>query len=204
MSDMLKKLISDLKELEKKISRELSQQQQLFHYKIRDHKIIFDLEILKKHKDLHKKLIPYILNSRILNAFIAPVIYSMIIPALIMDIFVSIYQFICFPVYGIVKVKRADHIMFDRYKLGYLNWIEKFNCCYCSYFNGLASYVQEIAARTEKYWCPIKYASKHANFHDHYKDFFDYGDADSYLSGLAKIRTSVGKENHKNKNDSHS
>ena len=36
---------------------------------------------------------------------VAPVIYSMIIPAVILDVFVSFYQMICFPVYGISKVE---------------------------------------------------------------------------------------------------
>lgn len=34
--------------------------------------------------------------------------------------------------------------------------MEKVNCVYCSYFNGLMSYLREIAGRTEQYWCPIR------------------------------------------------
>jgi len=42
-----------------------------------------------------------------------------------MDMSISLYQFICFPLYGIPKVKRQDYIVFDRQYLHYLNFIEK-------------------------------------------------------------------------------
>ena len=41
-------------------------------------------------------------------------------------------------------------MVIDRYALSYLNVIEKLNCVYCEYVNGLIAYVQEIAARTEQ------------------------------------------------------
>src|SRR5208283_4581531 len=60
----------------------------------------------------------------------------------------SLYQPACFPVYGVAAVRRGDHMVFDRGHLAYLNWLEQFNCFYCSYANGVLSYVREIAART--------------------------------------------------------
>lgn len=106
----------------------------------------------------------------------APFIYAMIIPAVVLDLFTFIYQTVCFPVYGIPKVNRADYISFDRHKLPYLTSIQKVNCAYCSYFNGLISYVREVASRTEQYWCPIKHAIKKKGLHKRHKDFFEYGD----------------------------
>ena len=73
----------------------------------------------------------------------------MVIPMMMMDLCVSFYQFTCFPIYGIRKVKRSDYIVFDRYQLGYLNFIEKSHCIYCEYGNGLMAYMTEILARTE-------------------------------------------------------
>lgn len=78
-------------------------------------------------------------------------------------------HFICFPVDGIPKVKRDQYVIFDRQSLRYLNVIEKLNCTYCSYFNGLIVYVQEIAARTEQYWCPIKHARRIVAMRSRYK-----------------------------------
>ena len=78
--------------------------------------------------------------------------------------------------------------MIDRHHLSYLNGIEKMNCVYCGYFNGLGAYVQEVVARTEQYWCPIKHAKKLKTIHNRYKNFLDFGDAESYLGRAKKVR----------------
>ena len=105
-----------------------------------------------------------------------------------MDLVASTYQFICFKVYDIPKVKRKDYIVIDRQNLSYLNPIEKLNCVYCGDFNGLIAYLQEIAARTEQFWCPIKHARKLGAIHKRYHKFLDYGDQQKYQSMLAEIR----------------
>ena len=86
------------------------------------------------------------------------------------------------------RVRRADYIVFDRADLPYLNLVEKFNCFYCSYGNGVAAYTREIAARTEQYWCPIKHARRIRAAHDRYPKFFDYGDAEAFQQGLNRLR----------------
>jgi hypothetical protein len=111
----------------------------------------------------------------------------------LLDIFVSLYQAVCFPVYGIEKVRRGDYIAFDRKHLSYLNGLEKLNCVYCSYGNGLLAYAAEIAGRTEKRWCPIKHAKRMAAVHRHYSEFVDYGDADAYRR-LQNARSSAASD----------
>jgi len=54
--------------------------------------------------------------------------------------------------------------------------------------DGVISYVREIAARTEQYWCPIKHARRVVGVHDRYSKFADYGDAVSYQAELAALR----------------
>ena len=105
-----------------------------------------------------------------------------------MDATISLYQAVCFPIYGIPKVKRQDYIVFDRQYLRYLNLIEKINCAYCSYVNGLFAYLQEIAARTEQFWCPIKHANNIKALHSRYQNFASYGDAETYRPQIDKIR----------------
>lgn len=95
--------------------------------------------------------------KRLRNNITAPIIYSLIIPLVVVDLWIEIYHRICFPLYGITCVKRKNYIKIDRYKLSKLSLIEKINCSYCGYANGLIAYVQEIAGRTEKYWCAIKH-----------------------------------------------
>ncbi|MEO8317122.1 MAG: hypothetical protein ABI561_02235 [Bradyrhizobium sp.] len=111
----------------------------------------------------------------------------MIIPLVLLDIFISVYQAVCFPAYGIEKVKRSDHLIFDRYHLAYLNLLEKINCAYCSYGNGLLSYSREIAGRTEQYWCPIKHARRVIAAHEGYDNFAEFGDAKAFRERSNKL-----------------
>ena len=121
----------------------------------------------KKLRELRSTL-PFILT--------APVIYSLIIPAFIMDAFVQLYQAVCFPVYGIPRVRREDYIKHDRHRLSYLNSLKKVNCAYCAYFNGVIAFVREVAGRTEQYWCPIKHAIPPKDRHPRYEKFVAFGD----------------------------
>jgi hypothetical protein len=121
----------------------------------------------------------------------APVIYSVLIPILLLDIFVIAYEAICFPIYKIPRVRRRDFLMFDRHHLAYLNTIEKINCAYCSYANGAISFAREASARTEVYWCPIKHARRILGPHPYYRDFADFGDAEAYREQLDLKKTGV-------------
>jgi len=105
-----------------------------------------------------------------------PFIWLLIFPFAILDISVEIYHRVCFPLYHIPLVKRSDYIIFDRYKLNYLGEVQKLNCTYCAYMNGLLRYVTEIGAETERYWCAIKHAKKEGTHPKHHEDFVAYGD----------------------------
>jgi hypothetical protein len=59
---------------------------------------------------------------------------------------------------------------------------------FCGYFNGLIAYVQEIGARTEQHWCPIKHARKVGYIHTRYHHFFEYGDAKAYRDELKRLQ----------------
>ena len=52
----------------------------------------------------------------------------------------------------------------------------------------VAAYLREVAARTEQYWCPIKYARRIKGAHERYPRFFDYGDAEAFRQGLNRLR----------------
>lgn len=145
-------------------------------------------EFLRQQRRYKTGLFRFLLRTRLLVALTAPLIYLGWIPFLVMDLFVTIYQAICFPVYRIPRVKRSEYMVFDRQDLPYLNIVEKFNCFYCSYGNGVAAYTREVAARTEQYWCPIKHARRVKAAHDLYPNFCDFGDAEAYQHGLNRLR----------------
>jgi len=188
MDDKLERLISKIKELEQELRQELAQKQEAFFYRIERNKVRFEKEVKKQHKKLIKGIRKYLAEAPLLNILTVPVIWGCIVPALFMDLVVTIYQTICFPIYKIPKVSRKKHIILDRHSLAYLNLIEKINCLYCGYFNGLMSYIREVAARTEQYWCPIKHARRVSSIHSRYKYFFDYGDGEGYRKKLEEVR----------------
>ncbi len=145
-------------------------------------------EFLRQQRRYKVGLLGFLGRTRPLVALTAPLIYAGWIPFLLMDLFVTLYQAVCFPVYRIPRVRRADYLVFDRAELPYLNAIEKFNCFYCSYGNGIAAYTREVAARTEQYWCPIKHARRIQAAHGRYPGFFEYGDAEAFRRGLERLR----------------
>lgn len=157
-------------------------------YELRNGKVWFSKEIKSEHRRLKTSLVRYVLHSRVLAIVTAPFIYAVFVPFVLLDLFVTLYQAVCFPVYGIPKARRRDYIAIDRNKLRYLNALEGLNCMYCSYGNGVLAYVAEIAGRTEQHWCPIKHARRVQNVHDRYAHFLPYGDAAAYREGIDKVR----------------
>jgi len=158
-----------------------------FH-ELRNGKIWFSEEIKREHRRLKTSLFRYVVHSRVLAIVTAPFIYACIVPFVLLDLFVSIYQAVCFPVYGVPKARRRDYMAIDRNKLRYLNALEGINCMYCSYANGLLAYVVEIAGRTEQHWCPIKHARRIQHAHDRYSHFLPYGDAATYRERVDRVR----------------
>lgn len=190
MKSKLDTLLEQMQVLEKEVWQELKRNEQEFFYEVRQGKVRFTAEARARHKKLVKRFTAYIRESRFWIIATAPVIWSCLIPILMVDVVMTIYQAICFPIYNIPRVKRADYIKLDRHRLAYLNWAEKINCEYCSYANGVLACATEIAARTEQYWCPIKHALRMKSMHNRYRFFFDYGDAEAYRQQIETLRRS--------------
>lgn len=145
-------------------------------------------DLIRQQRQYKIGLFRFFVRTRLLVVLTSPIIYLGWIPFILMDLFVTLYQTICFPVYRIPKARRSDYLIFDREDLPYLNIIEKFNCFYCSYGNGVAAYTREVAARSEQYWCPIKHARRMRSAHGRYPKFFEHGDAKAFSQGLNRLR----------------
>lgn len=133
--------------------------------------------------------------------FSIPFIYGMLLPFLLLDICLEIYHRVCFPLYGIPLVKRSRYIRIDRHKLSYLHPVQKLNCAYCGYGNGLLHYASAIAGETERYWCGIKHAEDPEFIPPkHHKDFLPYGDEEAYarfvMEADAESNTQQSKESY--------
>jgi hypothetical protein len=194
MNEKIRQLMDQIVLLEEDLSKELHEQEAKALFQIKGKRIEFEESVRLTHARLKSSFFHWLVTYRPQNLITGPIIYSMIFPLLILDLFVSFYQLTCFPIYKIAKVKRSDYIVFDRQQLGYLNFIEKFHCTYCAYGNGLIAYVSEIVARTEEYFCPIKHARKVLASHSRYARFLAYGDADDYEKKLEKFRAAMDKE----------
>ncbi len=187
MNPRIKELLEQIRQLERELREEI-QKIRIDTYEIRDNAVRFKAEIAARHRAQMTRLFTYLRQARLKHVLSAPVIWLCLLPAILMDLVVSLYQAVCFPLYGIPKVRRADYVVFDRHYLQYLNLIEKLNCLYCGYFNGVIAYVREVAARTEQYWCPIKHARQLKDAHSRYLKFFEYGDSDQFMKGAEAVR----------------
>ncbi len=185
------KILTRIRDLQEELEAEFTRRRKQFRYSLQNGRVEFESEIRKQHRAFRVRLSTFLRRTRPMVVLTAPVIYSLIIPFVLLDLFVTLYQRICFPVYGIERVKRADFIRVDRHHLAYLNALQKLNCIYCGYCNGLIGYVQEIAGRTEAYWCPIKHAARVGAHHAYYAQFVDYGDAEGFQEGLQASRQRI-------------
>lgn len=194
MPHQIDELILKIRVLEEELEAEFGKKRADFKFIMGEKRACFAEEVARQQQRLRTGMLRYIIDIPLLSILAAPVIYAGIVPFMLMDLFLFIYQSVCFPVYGIPKVKRSEYLVFDREDLPYLNLIEKFGCFYCAYANGLAGFVREIAARTEQYFCPIKHARRILAAHERYPRFFEYGDAESYTKGLERLRKDLGED----------
>jgi hypothetical protein len=192
MPSSLEDMRARMAELQERLEEDMAAARERFSYRLERGRAVFDAEVVARHRAARMRLWEYLRYTRPMVVLTAPLIYALIVPFVVLDIMVSLYQAVCFPVYGIAKVRHRDHILFDRHHLHYLNLLEKMNCVYCSYVNGLISYIREIAARTEQYWCPIKHSRRVAGLHDRHADFIDYGDAEGWQAKQDALRDDLG------------
>ena len=194
MNDKIRQLLGQINALEDELRTALHAQETRMFFQIKGKRVEFERNIKDAHQRLKRGIFRWIVTDRPQNFLTAPVIYGMAVPLLILDLGVSLYQAMCFPIYGISKVKRSDYIVIDRQYLGYLNFYERFHCTFCAYANGLIAYAGEITARTEQYFCPIKHAHKVLGTHARYARFLYYGDPADYHVKLEQFRAELTRD----------
>jgi len=193
MNPKISELLDRIQQMELEIEQEMKRRRAELQADFEETRVRFEREVLEQQRRFKTGVIAYLLSANLLSVLTAPVIYALFVPILLLDVSITVYQHICFRAYGIKRVKRSNYFVFDRAHLAYLNLIEKINCAYCSYGNGVMAYGREVVARTEQYWCPIKHARKMMAAHPYYTGFVDFGDAQSYKDELEKLRTELVK-----------
>jgi hypothetical protein len=189
----IKKYLDKIDLLHESLQKEYERLGKKYGFSITKRRIIFIQKFNERNRNFRIPVWKYVIPKNIRHFLSIPFIYIMIIPAVILDIFIIFYNNIALPLYRIPKVKRKDHFIYDRQFLAYLNIVQKINCIYCSYVNGLFSYATEIGARTERYWCPIKAAHKPISYHSWYKDFADYGSPEQWDQKFNQADCFVGE-----------
>lgn len=193
MNTKIEALLDTIREMEHEIELELQRRRAGLKADFEAQKVRFEQEVLAQHQRFKMGVLRYLLSADIRSVLSAPLIYAVLFPMLLLDLFVWTYQWVCFPLYGLARVPRANYFVFDRVHLGYLNFIEKINCAYCSYGNGLIAYAREVVGQTEQYWCPIKHARKLLHAHPYYMAFVDFGDAKAYRDELEPLRAQLAR-----------
>jgi hypothetical protein len=193
MNDRIAQILAQMAVLEDDLRTAVHEQESRVFFQIKGKRVEFERSVREAHVKMRTSLFHWLVTYRPQNLVTGPIIYGMAVPLVMVDLFVSLYQCTCFPIYGIAKVRRSDYMVFDRRHLGYLNLVEKFHCTYCEYANGLVAYLREIIGRTEQYFCPIKHARKVLGTHRHYDRFLGYGEADDYEAKLEAFRVALRK-----------
>lgn len=194
MNKRINGILQQIGNLEDELRQAFVEQEERVSYKIKGKRIAFEHKVKETHQKLKVGLVSWLRNSQPLNILSAPIIYGMIVPFVFLDFSLTLFQSICFRLYKIPRVRRSDYIVIDRHHLAYLNVIEKLNCIYCGYTNGLISYGREIASRTEQYWCPIKHACKVLGCKNRYRCFLPYGEGTNFHEELKVFRDELSKE----------
>ena len=188
MTHIQDELTRRIKTLEKELEAARDEMERTFQFRWFRGKVQFEESVLAEHRRLRSSLRRYILDSGFLTILTAPIIYFGVVPFFLLDLFLGVYQAICFPVYGIPMAQRSDYLIFDRGGLKYLNLVERINCRYCSYGNGVLAWAREIGGRTEQHWCPIKHARRLRELHSRYAHFVEYGNAGQYRDKIDAVR----------------
>lgn len=194
MNSQIRQILDQITKLEDELNGALEEHQSRLRYQIEGKRVVFEQTIREAHQRVKLNVFRWFLTVRPQNYLTMPIIYGAGVPLVLFDLSVSLYQLLCFPVYGIEKVKRGDYIVYDHQHLAYLNVIEKLHCLYCSYGVGMLAYTQEILARTEQYFCPIKHARKMRHTHSHYASFLEYGDGEEFHRKLEEFRAALAEE----------
>lgn len=187
MNDSFTAALDRLKAMEADLGRMLEEQRKTFHYTIDKGRVRFEAAARERHKRFRSSILRTLARAGPRRLAAGIVIYLQIVPLVLLDLAVTLFQHVSVPIFGIARVSRRDFIAIDRHRLAYLNAIEKINCVYCGYANGLLAYAREIAGRTEEHFCPIKHARVMQGLHRRYHDFADYGDAEGFRNKSATV-----------------
>jgi len=191
MNPEVGEMLDRIRQIEAEMEQELQRRRAELRADFEHRRIGFEREVLEQQRRFTMGLLTYLRKVELRNVVTAPIVYPVILPLLLLDLAVTAYQSLCFPLYGIAPVRRRDYLVFDRSHLAYRKLIEKIYCAYYSYANGLIAQARETVGRTEQYWCPIKHAQRILHAHPYTSGFVDFADTEAYRGELQTLRANL-------------
>ncbi len=114
MLSKIGEILKRMEELKSQLQSEYEALMERYDYAVENRKIVFSEKAKRFQKDVREGVFHYLLSAEIRHLLSIPFIYAMIVPTIVLDLFLTVFQFTAFPLYGIERVRRSDHILFDR------------------------------------------------------------------------------------------
>jgi hypothetical protein len=114
MNQRIAQIIERIRQPEAELEAEFARRRMELAFTVKGHVVHFELPVLMRHRKLKASLSRYILGARPLLILTTPIIYSLLLPLVRLDLFVSLYHLVCFPIFGIAGVRRSHYMVMDR------------------------------------------------------------------------------------------
>ncbi len=99
MNDKIRELIEEIDAMKLKLAKEIDKQESHISYEIKNGYVTFEKEVLAKQRENMKNLLSWFREVPLLHFLTSPLIYAMVIPAIIFDVLLFVYQQIAFRVF---------------------------------------------------------------------------------------------------------
>jgi hypothetical protein len=90
--DEITHLAESIRALERQLEVALAKRRVELNYDVHEGVVWFEQVVIARHRLLKKRLLNYVMGARLTMILSAPAIYALIIPLLLLDLFVWVYQ----------------------------------------------------------------------------------------------------------------
>jgi hypothetical protein len=101
MPTVLQDLTRRAREIEAEFETELARRRELLGGRLVRGRMMFETEVLARHRAARENLLEYTRAIPLRHMATAPMIYSLILPLALVDLWITLYQWSCFPAYRI-------------------------------------------------------------------------------------------------------
>ena len=84
-------IVARIEELEAELSKELARRASMLHFGLEHGRVRFEEEVRRRHEKLRTSAWTYLLRANPLAVITAPVIYSLIFPLILLDLFLFLF-----------------------------------------------------------------------------------------------------------------